>query len=226
MDRNLAAEINALQEYGLVVSSDSDAEDLLCERYLEKEETLYLAAFHRAIRPPFNQDNITAPKATQLFRLTKDDLGTLCRLLRLPPVMTGRNRTSWSGMEVLCLVLCRLSYPCKLVDMEEVFGYGTSEASVIINDTIDFLYSEWGRLLTDLDQHTEYLLTPEKVQELCTSIHSAGCPLENGMGLHRWNLSSDLSAEAPPTALVQWAQTTPCHEISIPHGSVRHCCTW
>ena len=179
MDRNLAAEINALQEYVLVVSSDSDAEDLLCERYLEKEETLYLAAFYRAIRPPFNLDNITAPKATQLFQFAKDDLETLCRLLRLPPVMSGRNRTSWSGMEGLCLVLRRLSYPCRLVDMEEVFGRGTSEASVIINDTIDFLYNEWGRLLTDLDQHTDYWLTPEKVEELCTSIHNAGCPLEN-----------------------------------------------
>ena len=160
------------------MSSDSDVEELLLELHAEKKQALALAARARSERLPFSVEHVSPGQATQLFRFSKDDLEPLRRLLKLPEVMRSGNRTTWTGLEGLCLVLRRLSYPSRLVDLEEVFGRGQSEGSIIANETIGVIFNRWGRLLTDLSQHTQHWLTVDKLEELCSAVRSM-CPLDN-----------------------------------------------
>lgn len=178
MDRWLAADIRALEEVVMADSSDSDSEELLLELYRERDEALALASQGRRLRPPFSLHDISRGQATLLFRFAKDDLEPLRLQLRIPDVMRSANGTAWSGLEGLCMVLRRLCTPTRLVDLEEVFRRGKSESSIIINDTLRFLYNEWGRLLSDLAQHRQHWLTAEKLDDFCRAV-SVSCPLDN-----------------------------------------------
>ena len=53
-------------------------------------------------------------------------------------------------MDGLCILLRRLAYPNRLEDLEDIFGQGVSELSVITNLVLDFLYEKWHHLLDTL----------------------------------------------------------------------------
>lgn len=116
-------------------------------------------------------------RCSNFLRFQKDDLDRLRVALHLPMVMRAPNRTVWSGLEGLCLVLYRLSYPSRLFDVEHLFFRGQSEASVIFNSTLDFLYQEWMHVLDDIQHARQTWLSDARVEEGCQAIHES-CPLD------------------------------------------------
>lgn len=180
MDKELAVEIRDLEEV-VAVLSDEELEDLLLEKYAEREEELARAAAVRS-RRWFELEQLSSAECSQLFRFSKEDLRELRVRLRLPAVMTAPNRTTWSGLEGLCLTLRRLSYPSRRCDLEQLFGRGVAEASIIFNSTLDHMYQEWNRLFIDLNEHTGSWLSPQRMEECCRAVHDMGSPLDNIFG--------------------------------------------
>ena len=56
------------------------------------------------------------------FRIEKADLPRLAEALQLPPTFHCKQRTSFDGMEGLCMLLKRVSYPCRYSDLIPRFG--------------------------------------------------------------------------------------------------------
>ncbi|KAK7489921.1 hypothetical protein BaRGS_00018786, partial [Batillaria attramentaria] len=69
----------------------------------------------------FSLENYSDEQCESYFRFTSDQITRLCHGLRIPATVTAPNRTSASGLEVLCIVLRRLSYPCRYVDLAMFF---------------------------------------------------------------------------------------------------------
>ena len=120
-------------------------------------------------------------RCTQIFRFAKEDLERLRTCLHLPIAMRGANRSSWSGLEGLCVVLRRLAYPNRRFDLESIFGRGEAELSVIFNTTLGFLYNEWNGLITDIARQKQGWLSAERIAESCAAVRRV-CPLDHVWG--------------------------------------------
>eukprot|EP00117_Sycon_ciliatum_P000914 scpid86653/ scgid6800/ len=93
----------------------------------------------------------TSEKWRETFRFQKQHHQRLTTALGLPEEFCGPNKIKWTGHDGLCVVLARLAYPCRLGQLEDVFGCSRCELSVIINDTCRFIYDRWGDLLRRVD---------------------------------------------------------------------------
>ena len=87
------------------------------------------------------------------FRFQKTDFRRLCAALGIPDEMRAPNRTRWSGLEGLCILLRRLAYPTRHLDLDDFFGRGKADISIIFNQMLAFLYRRWNRLFTDITEH-------------------------------------------------------------------------
>ena len=72
--------------------------------------------------PRLDLDSLTDKKCLEIFRFRKEEIRELCILFRLQNNFVFVNGTTWTAEEGLCVVLRRLSYPNRLVDLEGVFG--------------------------------------------------------------------------------------------------------
>lgn len=113
------------------------------------------------------------------FRFGKTELPRLKEALRLPDKLVTPSGTIGSGIECLCILLRRLSYPNRLDDLSAFFGRTKTELSMLFNITLDHVYREFGHLLSTLQQD---LLRPEKLREYADAIHEKGAPLTNCWG--------------------------------------------
>ncbi|KAF7371924.1 hypothetical protein MVEN_00050100 [Mycena venus] len=107
------------------------------------------------------------------FRFTHADVYTLVDALNLPDVIyCEENRICEDKITALCMLLRRLAYPCRLVDLEVEFGWETSRTSRITRLTAEFLWSRWKHLLHfDADR-----LTPERLAYFAATISAKGSP--------------------------------------------------
>ena len=121
-------------------------------------------------------------RCKELFRFTKMELERLQSTLRIPDEIRGKYRGVFSGLEGLCILLRRLAFPCRLCDLEPLFGRGKAELSIIVNTMLLLLYDEWNHLFTNLDHHQQHWVTEETMEEACTAIHDKGWPLSNVWG--------------------------------------------
>lgn len=118
-------------------------------------------------------------KWKDFFRFEKADMIRLQNALHLPETMYSEGqKKKWTGFEGLCLVLRRLSYPCRLKDMEEVFGRPRADLSVIFNRTVLFIHDTWGELLRNVGSPW---LTPDRLASYAEAV-SLRCPLPNIWG--------------------------------------------
>ena len=96
----------------------------------------------------FNLDNIDSAECKAEFRIEKADLPRLAEALQLPPTFHCQQRTVFDSMEGLCMLLKRVSYPCRYSDMIPRFGRPVSVLSLITNHTLDYIYENHGHLIT------------------------------------------------------------------------------
>jgi len=83
--------------------------------------------------------------------LTKDALSLLHNALGLPNKFVCQNRTIYTGIEGLCIVVRRLAYPSRLEYLQHLFGRSKVELSYIFNEVLDCIYTLHCHLLTALD---------------------------------------------------------------------------
>ncbi|GJJ68191.1 nuclease HARBI1 [Entomortierella parvispora] len=121
-------------------------------------------------------DNITSER---LFRFRTDEILDIVEALRVPNVLVLDNGSKFSSLEGVCIVLRRLAFPCRLVDLMPMFGRSEGMLSRIFNKTITWIYNRWARQLFTWD-HAR--LTPAKLEQFAAVIREAGSPLQDVVG--------------------------------------------
>ena len=82
-------------------------------------------------------------------------------------------------VEALCAVLKRFAYPCRFIDMIQIFARPISQLSMICNQMAKLIYENWNDLLSNLNQPW---LSPQGLQGFCNTIHQKGVALSNCWG--------------------------------------------
>jgi len=101
---------------------------------------------------PFNLDNIDSAECKAEFRIEKADLPRLAEALQLPATFHCQQRTVFDSMEGLCMLLKRVSYPCRYSDIIPRFGRAVSILSLITNHILDYIYENHGHLITQISK--------------------------------------------------------------------------
>ena len=114
------------------------------------------------------------------FRFRKRDILSLAEVLEIPESIRCEQRSFCGGIEGLCMLLRRLSYPCRYGDMIQRFAKPVPLFSMVTNILIDHIYAIHGRRLTEWNL---YILSPNHLEMYMATIRPRGSPLENCFGL-------------------------------------------
>ena len=100
--------------------------------------------------------------------------------MQLPPRFTCQQRSICDAMEGLCMLLRRVSYPCRYSDLIPQFGgKPVSVISLITNHVIDYIFETHGHLITERNHN---ILNPQALQSYADAISKKGAPLNNCFG--------------------------------------------
>ena len=123
----------------------------------------------------YDDDDVAAQ-----FRFMKRDIPRKRDALDLPNEITCHfyNDLVVDSTEALCIVLSRLAYPCRYLDMVPLFGISVPQLS-IFNQTIDLIDSSHNHRLSDLNQGW---LSPRCLKAFADSVHRKGAALDNMWG--------------------------------------------
>lgn len=113
----------------------------------------YVAHVARPLIPDyrFNLENLGTEftgglEAEHLFRFSSEQLYYLTDALRIPWIMMTPERDKYHAIEGLCIVLRRLVFPVRYVDMVQLFGRSTAPMSRINHHMLAWLYARWKHL--------------------------------------------------------------------------------
>ena len=126
-----------------------------------------------------NFDSLDDKECMLMFRFHKLDVVRLKNALGFPDTIICYNGTLASGLEALCILLRRLAYPNRLVDLLPVFGRSKEELSMICNEALSHVYDNYGHLLRQLNHNW---LRQDTFQIFADAIHQKGAPLTNCFG--------------------------------------------
>ena len=127
----------------------------------------------------FNLQTFDNAQCLVEFRFTKPDIQRLADALHLSEKVVCTQGTVCDKIEGLCILLKRLSYPCRLTDMVPLFGRNPTEICLIFNNVLDFIYDSFHHLLNSWNQT---MLQPINLSSYADAIHKKGAPLENCFG--------------------------------------------
>jgi hypothetical protein len=153
--------------------ADENVNDIIPLLLPEEREVTY-----DPTKKKFLIDDYTSAQCRAFFRFEKGDIFRLAEALRLPARFVLPNRCVVDDISALCIFLARLSYPNRLVSLENFFNRPKSTLSMIISCVLDHIYDNFSRKITDLDQPW---LT-DRFQEFADAIHDKGAPLQNCIG--------------------------------------------
>ncbi|XP_070178439.1 uncharacterized protein [Littorina saxatilis] len=171
--------MDARDQLELAAWDEDDAEDdFVVFALLDQPE-------RRAYEGQFALDHFTAIECEDLFRFSAEEIRRLCALLGMQRTMQAPNGmnnqgTKASGLEVLCICLRRLAYPCRFADLSQMFHRPKPELCVLFKVGIDFIYDQFSDKLTNLNQPW---LTVPQLERYCAAIHAKGAPLEFCWGM-------------------------------------------
>ena len=74
------------------------------------------------------------------FRFSKTHLYALFGIFNIPDRVVTVQGTAYEGIEALCILLKRLSFPCRYTDMTPMFGRNPTELCLIYNTMINLIY--------------------------------------------------------------------------------------
>ena len=104
------------------------------------------------------------------MRFTTAELDQILPLLHLEDIQWSYDYRP-SPQKALCIFLARLSWPLRLHDMVEWFGYSRSQLSIIFNDVAIFLYQRFrNKLFFDRQRLTQQCPRLPARQSLHTEI--------------------------------------------------------
>ncbi|KAK3734696.1 hypothetical protein QZH41_002116 [Actinostola sp. cb2023] len=109
---------------------------------------LYDASYSKNLELPyddygrFDLEEMADSECIAEFRVKKRDLPLLADMLQIPDSFVCDQGSVSEGMEGLCMLLRRLSYPCRYSDMIPRFARPTPVLSMVTNKALDFIYDE------------------------------------------------------------------------------------
>ncbi len=131
---------------------------------------------HHEAYDKFDIDNFNESQCKSLFRFGKDDLIELSSLIALPHQYIGHIGIVWTPLEGTCMLLRRLCYPGRLVDLAPYFGHSAPDCSIIVNNILADVHHCFSYLLSSIDQlwmdHEHY----------CAAVQDKGAPVNNVFG--------------------------------------------
>ena len=83
----------------------------------------------------FDLDNYSDKECRAYFRFKRDDLFQLLDALRIPKVVKASSQDSATGLEVLCILLRRLAYPNRWLELRKMFGRSQGSLTRIFHTT-------------------------------------------------------------------------------------------
>ena len=119
------------------------------------------------VYPKLNLDDKDVAEVKTEFRFEKNDIPSLYKVLRIPEVFRCKQGSVCDGMTGLCIMLKRLTYPCRYSNMIPAFGISVPELCMIYNTVVDYIFNEHGHLIGRWN-HT--LLSSESLQRYADSI--------------------------------------------------------
>lgn len=154
---------------------------------LDDEEFLFLYEqfqsrnpdFPYSSYPPFDLDEINESECLAEFRCNKRDIDVLLDALQIPPVFECAQRSICDGKEALCILLRRLSYPCRYADIVHRFAKPVPVLSMITNLVLDYIYDEHSHKVM---QWNHVLLSPANLENYANAVYAKGAPLANCFG--------------------------------------------
>ena len=129
--------------------------------------------------PKFDLDEIDESECLAEFRCKKRDIAILSDVLNIPAVFECDQRSICDGDEALCILLRRLSYPCRFGDMVQRFAKPVPVLSMITNIVQDYIYDVHNHKIT---QWNHALLSPANLDIYANAISAKGAPLTNCFG--------------------------------------------
>ena len=158
-----------------------------CENIISDEEYFILSGLYRSNNldlpydeyPLFDLESMSNDECITEFRFEKSHLPLLADVLQIPPMFKCPQGSVVDGMEALCMLLKRLSYPCRYADMVHRFGRPIPVLSMVTNQVLDFIYDTHGRRIL---QWNHDLLNPRSLEEYTYAVSRKGAPLDNCFG--------------------------------------------
>lgn len=148
-----------------------DDELLLMDLLPEQQETTYDPTW-----PLLDIENLTDTQCKAYFRFEKADLHRLVVALQLPPQIVLPNRCTMSGLYGLTVFLRRLTYPNRLLDLEQFFGRPKTTLSMAVNYVADHIYENFKHKVSDLGRFVN------RMQMYADAIRDKGAALSNCFG--------------------------------------------
>ncbi|KAG5884379.1 hypothetical protein JTB14_026211 [Gonioctena quinquepunctata] len=128
----------------------------------------------------FSLNNMTDDEVKNNFRFQREDVLRLRDALRIPHHNITHSRNNVDGTTALCMLLRRLCYPNRLVDLEKLFNYSSQSLSHIIINTANFIVANHGHLLENLNAHQ--WLNRNRYRLYAQSISNMGGAIQNCWG--------------------------------------------
>ena len=129
--------------------------------------------------PSFNFDDLEDDECLSEFRFHKTDLPLLADVLGIPDVVECYQRSTCDGLEALCILLKRFTYPCRYSDMIAQFARPVPVLCMINNFMIDYIFDTHGPKIM---QWNDDILNPHLLNVYCNAISAKGSPLDNCFG--------------------------------------------
>ena len=173
------------------MTSFRDARNLLFQSYddgiIDDDEFILLYDANTSKNPEFpyeeygrfDLDEMDDTECKAEFRFSKPDIPLLAEALGIPEKFTCSQGTTSDGIEGLCMVLKRLSYPCHYSDLIPRFGRPVPVLSMINNDVLDFIYSAHSHRIT---QWNNMILDLVNQERCANAISEKGAALDNCIG--------------------------------------------
>ncbi|KAG0634032.1 hypothetical protein HOY80DRAFT_869723, partial [Tuber brumale] len=117
----------------------------------------------------------------QLCRFSSQDIFEITQCLRLPPIISTRNRNSFTQEEAFFLFCARLAYPQRIEQMAIYLDYSAKRVSESYGWMLEYIWKSWDHLLCDFQLPAQHL-SPERLQYFARKIHGKGAPLTTCWG--------------------------------------------
>ena len=128
----------------------------------------------------FDFDSMDEDTCWSALRMSKLDVPRVAGALGFTGEMILKNGSVIDALEAFCLMVRRLSFPCRYFDMVSEFGRTVPQMCMVFLEAIDFVYERWGHLLHSMNQQW---LSPPELQKYADAISHKGAGLGNCWGL-------------------------------------------
>ena len=149
------------------------------------------------VYPKFNLDDKDVAEVKTEFRFEKIDIPSLYEVLRIPKVFRCKQGSVCDGMTGLCIMLKRLTYPCRYSDMIPSFGISVPELCMIYNTVVDYIFNR------SLESYIAKFGKSSTIRRFNCCQRSCIAEL---FWLCGWHCSSYLPSQTQPESGIQWPQ--------------------